>query len=378
MKRIFGILLSSVALFSCKLSNHESKAGSGDSTFTITGKIEGIDTAKLVLFKIWNDSSKVDSAITDKSGNFTFKGIAKEPMMAMMIMAQSAGVMGRPLQFFIEPGTTTITAKHTDFANATVKGGSSNDDFNELTKWLRSFEDKAKALNTDAQKAYQQHDSIAMMGLQQRYQEIQKAQNDTLSSFIKQHPNRYTSAFYLYQLSLSNPTDKIIADGYAKFNDNIKQSFYAKKIKAVIDIAQKTDVGGQAPEFALNTPDNKTVALSSLKGKYVLLDFWASWCGPCRQENPNVVAAFNKYKNKNFTILSVSLDNDKAKWQQAIAQDKLAWTHVSDLKGWESGVAGTYGIQAIPANFLLDPGGKIIAKNLRGADLDNKLAEVLK
>jgi peroxiredoxin len=137
-------------------------------------------------------------------------------------------------------------------------------------------------------------------------------------------------------------------------------------------------LGQPAPDFTLPDPDGKMISLSSLKGKYVLVDFWAAWCGPCRQENPNVVAAYKQYSNKNFTILGVSLDKAKEPWLKAIKDDQLTWTHVSDLKYWESIVVPMYNIQGIPFNVLLDPQGNIIATNLRGTSLQAKLSEVIK
>jgi peroxiredoxin len=137
-------------------------------------------------------------------------------------------------------------------------------------------------------------------------------------------------------------------------------------------------VGSVAPSIQAATPDGGSASLASLKGRYVLVDFWASWCGPCRAENPNVVEAFQKFKAKNFTVLGVSLDTDGEKWKRAIADDGLAWTQVSDLQGWESIAARDYSVQSIPTNFLVAPDGKIVARNLRGPALEERLAEILK
>ena len=153
----------------------------------------------------------------------------------------------------------------------------------------------------------------------------------------------------------------------------------ALQFKERMDIAKRTSIGQMAADFTQADTLGNPVSLSSLRGKYLLVDFWASWCGPCRAENPNVVNAFNKYKDKGFSVLGVSLDRPgaKAAWLKAIHDDKLAWTHVSDLQFWNNAVAQLYGIQSIPQNLLLDPTGRIIGKNLRGQDLHNKLEEVL-
>jgi len=381
MKKMSVLIAVGIAasLYSCKTNNKDAKAFSGDSTFTLTGKITGTDSGEMVLFKML-DEKQVDTLYADKNGNFSTKGVVKEPKMALLFLPKSTAVPNVPLSFFVEPGSTAIEGKKAAFDKATVKGGASNDDLKEVETILHSFDDSAKALQADAQKAYMQKNEAAMPALQQRAEAIQKAQKDTIWYYINHHPKSYIAAFYLYQFSMGGPSvdQSRIADAYVKLDTTIKQSFYGKKLKDGLNVNQNTAIGAVAPAIELGTPDGKSLSLASLKGKYVLVDFWASWCGPCRQENPNVVKAYNQYKDKNFTILGVSLDNDKAAWQQAIASDKLTWNHVSDLKGWESTTAAAYGVQAIPANFLLDKDGKIIAKNLRGEELDKKLAELLK
>lgn len=233
-------------------------------------------------------------------------------------------------------------------------------------------------LNEQFTKAMQANDEVAMGQLQDTYmKEIQKS-HDKIASFLKQQP---ASLGVMYFLESNNMMDRdkylhVYVDAAEKAKKEWPNSGYTAQFQSLVNKMKVTAIGQPAPEIALPNPDGQVVKLSSMKGKYVLVDFWAKWCGPCRQENPNVVRAFNKYKDKGFTVFGVSLDRNKEDWVKAIQEDKLTWTHVSDLKFWQSEAAKTYNITGIPFSLLLDPNGVIIAKNLRGKALDNKLAEI--
>lgn len=202
---------------------------------------------------------------------------------------------------------------------------------------------------------------------------------NTLNDLLKANNQSPVSTLFLVQTTNFVPYIKEhIADMYAVLDGPAKKGPFADLIEKAIQSTGVGNIGSVLPEFKQNDVNGKSVSLSSFRGKYVLVDFWASWCGPCRAENPNVVKAYNAYKGKGFTILGVSLDQDKTKWLEAIKKDGLTWTHVSDLKYWNNEVAVKFGIQSIPANFLIDPKGVIIGKDLRGEDLEKILASNLK
>jgi len=203
--------------------------------------------------------------------------------------------------------------------------------------------------------------------------------HDVFLNFLKENPKSPAALYALETYAGYDIDPADIEPLYNNLSSSIKNSKSGTAFKGRIEAARKTAVGAIAMNFTQNDTLDKPVSLSDFRGKYVLLDFWASWCGPCRAENPNVVKAFNQYKDKNFTVLGVSLDQEgqKKAWMDAIHKDNLTWTHVSDLKFWNNAVAKEWGIRAIPQNFLIDPSGKIIAKNIRGEELLKKLSEVL-
>lgn len=225
--------------------------------------------------------------------------------------------------------------------------------------------------------AAQRNDEARMEAIRAEYYTYIQKTNDQIADLMVKH----SPSLAVINLLKSGTIDRDqYFDTYMKVAENLRAEWpnygVAREFIKHVETMKATAVGQPAPEIALPNPQGEVIKLSSLKGKYVLVDFWAKWCGPCRRENPNVVKAYNKYKDKGFTVYGVSLDRTREDWLQAIEEDNLTWTHVSDLKFWQSEAAKIYGITAIPFSILLDPNGVIIAKNLRGTALDKKLAEI--
>ncbi|MBP6385640.1 MAG: AhpC/TSA family protein [Pseudarcicella sp.] len=248
--------------------------------------------------------------------------------------------------------------------------------FNQLIKINQSLQTKVENWN----KQYKTAEENKEKDLMKKIQEDFKAEQDKTVKEIKNLlPEMGSNLVALWATNFLNPeTDleslKEIADRFKKDKPtNYNAIPFIENVKRMIGVK----IGLEAPEISMKMPNDSTLTLSSLRGKYILIDFWASWCGPCRKENPNVVKVYNKYKNKNFDILSVSLDQDKSAWIRAIQADNLTWNHVSDLQQWNSAAAAAYGVKGIPATFLLDKEGKVIAMNLRGEALESKLEEIL-
>ena len=378
MKKIIIMLLAAVpaTLFAQTTYN-----------YTIKSKVGNL-TAPARVYLIYNASGKnVIDSTGIVNGEFGFHGNLIEPTGAVLVIdpkgtgLRSLNRTADALNLYLDNGDISISSPDS-LAKATISGSKINDDNIKLREQLKPVIAKAKAILDEAQKApdAQKINPDFQNGVQQKYKIGQFEQENVIRSFIKANPNSFISLAALGSISGPN-TD--IAEEEQYFNllsNDIKQTESGKAFRASIDALKLTAIGSMAPDFTQADTSGTPVELSSFRGKYVFVDFCASCCGPCRQENPNVVKAYNLYKGKNFAILGVSLDkpNGKAQWLKAIKDDGLTWTQVSDLKFWDNEAASLYRVSSIPQNYLIDPSGKIIAKNLRGADLESKLAEIFK
>lgn len=324
----------------------------------------------------------LDSA-EGKSGVFHFTGTADNPVKTEIVIDHTGkGLKGTDrtndmLVVYLEQAHIVVKGKDS-IRYATVKGSALNADYARYRAALAATDKAVKAVDAEyfAAPDEKRKDPAFMTGLQNKVKEIW-VQRDTLKyDFIRSHPDSYFSLEALKELAGSDINKA--GPLFDHLSERVRHTKEGIAFGQWIHDTWAVSIGAVAPDFVQPDVDGQPVHLSDFKGKYVLLDFWASWCGPCRGENPNVVKAFSKYKDKNFTVLSVSLDQPgkKAAWLAAIKADSLTWTQVSDLQFWNNAAAKLYVIKAIPQNFLIDPSGKIIAKNLRGEALEKKLADI--
>lgn len=360
MKRVFVLLFLAPALVFAQVKQKPKAKTPATPPYNpangyiINGTVTGFpDGTTIDLLNGQSGATEVSSTIV--KDKFTIKGNVPSPDFKILLFNKKPPF----ITLFLDNSLVTVKGTKDKIDKAIVAGSKSHTDFETFNKMLEPyksvFDEGAPPDSAKAAKA------LLLCG-----------------EFAMQHPNSYIAPLALIRFNQladdPNKTEVL----YNAMLPGVKASAMGVYIGQQITEAKKNAIGTMLADFTESDTAGRPVSLSSLRGKFVLVDFWASWCGPCRQENPNVVQAYNKYKNKNFTVLGVSLDKAKPAWIDAITIDNLTWTHVSDLLGWANAAAQQYQIYSIPQNFLIDPEGKIVGKNLRGAALDRKLAKVLR
>lgn len=359
----------------------------GEQSFTIQGTVTTLPKPAKVYLNIRRcGDNKLDSTEV-KDGKFSFSGMLAEATLANLLLKVQEPPVQKDnqetpevkkndvLTLFLDKGDIKITTEDS-ISKATVAGSVANDDYLRLNGQLKDVDTRLEELERQYRQLYMAEDEEGMKKLEPQFDELAAQQKQIMRDFLKNNCNSPIALYVLnkyadYEINLAE-----IEPMFNKLGKYIRNTPGGKEFASGLEAAKKTAVGQPALDFAQPDVEGKNVNLASYKGKYLLIGFWASWCGPCRAENPNMLKAYSRFRDKGFDVLSVSLDDKREKWVAAIQADNLQWTQVSDLKGWKNEVAEKYGIRAIPQNLLIDPKGNIIAKNLRGDALEKKLEEV--
>lgn len=346
--------------------------------FTIKGTITGAEDGKVILQK--RGGEKFATGL--KNGSFTLTGKITEPGYYSLTLEGIRSGIGLFLQNtdFTVKAEKSNNGRYDVLEAKEIKGGPAQDVWNAYLELSAKQIEVFRAETAEFMEAYRANDEEKVAKLEPVYDAAQEKMQKGVFEFIKKNSDCIVGAYLLNTQAGRMDDPKELETLIKELSPEMANTSYVKDLNKTLDLKKRTAIGVMAPDFTQNDVNGKPVSLSDFRGKYVLVDFWASWCGPCRKENPNVVEAYNKFKSKGFTVLGVSLDRDNGRdaWLKAIEDDKLTWTHVSDLKFWQNEAAVAYGINSIPANLLIGKDGKILAKNLRGEDLQKELKRLLK
>jgi thiol-disulfide isomerase/thioredoxin len=368
--------ISAISLLVALLINAFNGLAQKPISFTIKGTVKGNKHKKIYLHHKWNNNFFTDSAII-KNNAFVIKGTTPEINMYWFTFENNPNALPNA-PFFIDQSDINVSINEDSLYNARIKAGKEQEYYATYVSMMKKFGAQQQQLYQRYNEAIQRNDGSTITQLQSEFATLNENVKKTLKDMIKAHPNSPVSGYIIYQEFNNNPNITVseLEEVVSYLDPKFLNTKFGKLAQQKLMQINGTSIGKKIMEFVQNDPNGKPVNIRDFEGKYVLIDFWASWCGPCRMENPYVVAAYNKYKDKGFTVLGVSLDQNKNAWLKAIEKDNLSWTHVSDLKGWNNEVAQAFGISSIPQNILIDKQGIIIAKNLRGPSLEAKLKEI--
>lgn len=386
MKKILFVLTASAAIISC------SKVKDGE--YLITGTATGIENGKTIILQGADPATRMPVSLDTvkvENGKFEIKGKVTEPAFHTLILQGANG----PIPLILETGEIKVNIDKDSIHKSKVSGTYNNDEYvaftEDMTKTQKNLIDFQKKNNQKMQQAQQAQDTAVINGLMKQYMTIQKeVQESSKTKYMKYaetHPKSFITVLIIQSMLNDPAADMKKLEGlYNSLDESVKNTAPGKEIKTRFGQAKMPSVGATAPavgspnwraDFSAPNPEGKVVSLKESLGKVTIVDFWASWCGPCRQENPHVVALYKELHSKGLNIIGVSLDKDAAAWKQAIAKDGLIWTQVSNLKHWEEPIAKQYKVEAIPATFILDANGKVVAQDLTGPALKAKILELL-
>lgn len=321
--------------------------------YVISGTITGFPDGTPVSF-LDDQSGQPIEQTKIKNGKFVIEGKAEEPSFKVLVFNNQPPVVS----FFLENSQIKISGHKDSLPNLQIIGSKSNDEYVAYRKVMMPY---AALFAENAE-----YNSVMLNGFE-----------EMVTSFVGSHQKSYVAPIAIIQLLQVSTNVALAKSLFEQLSPEIRSTDISNYIKHIIDQEMVLGIGTEIQQFAQANELDSVIDITAFRGKYVLIDFWASWCGPCRMENPNVVNAFKKFENKNFTVVGISLDNNKKNWLDAIKMDGLTWTQLSDLKGWQNEVAAKFKITSIPQNILINPQGIIIAKNLRGEELMEKLAKFL-
>jgi peroxiredoxin len=331
----------------------------------VSGNIKGLKESSLVFSYAHGESYKMDT-VKVNDGKFTWEARFKDPQKINVFFPQ------RMIEFFADNGRISITGLADSLHKLSITGSKTHDESEAFEKSLKDIYDQETPLYHKYGKGTREE----QIALEAKLDDLRKQRRERANQYIARHPKSAVSVSLIDERAAMGDYDDI-KKLYDLLDESAKQTVTGKQIAARLTVLKRSSLGEPMLDFTQNNMEGQPVRFADFKGKYVFVDFWASWCGPCRAENPNVLKAYNQYKDKNFTVVGVSLDDNGDRWKKAVKDDNMPWTQLSDLKGWENEVSTYYGIRGIPSSLLIDPQGKIIAKNLRGEALHQKLATLL-